>query len=259
MRYALALLSSLLALRAVDLYRNEWRHTAPVIPSEALKLSASEADELLEAFCATKIRAVAKIGLECTTRNLGPRFRGIVDNRFTPESVIYGNFLGPEGEDAAVSGWSAEHHPELWRGTLMLTKRQGRWTPVWYKSSVITHSCRKLSRPDKRQILLCEEEDGGMGHRLHYLYSVDLTSPKDIREGPLFAADSFESSCVVHLQRIVTAEWDQAAFVLGVKTATPTWRTVLPDICPGDPEHGSSRPHNGTIRFALTDSGFRRR
>jgi hypothetical protein len=229
-----------------------------VIRSEGLKLTNAEADELLSGFCATKVRTVAKIGLECTTRDLGKAFRDIVDNTFHPESVTYGNFLGPESEDAAVNGWSAEHHPEFWRGTLLLTKRNGRWAAVWYRSSIITHSCRKLLKPDKRQVLLCEEEDGGMGHRLHYLYSVDLKPPRDIRDAPLFAADFFESSCIVHRQRIVAADWDQATQMLSVRTSVPEWRRVSRETCAGDPPPGTGRPQSGTIMFELTDDGFRR-
>ena len=84
-------------------------------------------------------------------------------------------------------------------GTLLLTKRDGSWKPLWYGSAVVTHSFRKVATPSGRQILLCEAEDAGMGHVLHYVFSVDLTVPVDARKSLLAVADSYTSSCkVVH-------------------------------------------------------------
>lgn len=203
------------------------------------KLDTVEANRLLTDFCATAVHAAPKIGLECRTRELGPAFGDILDNRFHPETVIYGNYLGPGSEDAAVGGWSAEHHTELWRGTLLVTKRHGRWAPVWYKSTVITHSCRKLNRVDARQVLLCEEEDGGMGHVLHYLFGVDFTKPATVQKSALAVADFYENFCGSQQQRIRSADVERIAMqfardrritvsALATRVAQPLRRRIFP-------------------------------
>jgi len=43
----------------------------------------------------------------------------------------------------------------------------------------VVDSCEKVALPDHREILLCEYEDGGMGHAFHYLYTVDFEHPSD--------------------------------------------------------------------------------
>lgn len=122
-------------------HHNDWRDVTPVIQSEVQRLDLPEMKVLLDRFCAHGIRHVEKIGAECSTGDLGPAFSDIVDNHFHPVAIIYGHFLSSSSEDAVVSGWSAETHPSLWGGTLLLTRRNGDWTPVWYKSAIITHSC----------------------------------------------------------------------------------------------------------------------
>ncbi|MCC7155606.1 MAG: hypothetical protein IT161_13605 [Bryobacterales bacterium] len=130
---------------------------------------------MLAAFCETPVRAVK--GLDtCTARLLGPGFSNIVDRTFHPKSVVFGHFLGPDSDDAAVGGSSTEGHPERFGGTLLLSRRGGVWTPIWYRRALIIGSCEKVALPDRREILLCEYEDGGMGHAFHYLYSEDFVS-----------------------------------------------------------------------------------
>lgn len=151
-----------------EIYRhNDWRDVTPVIQSEVRRLELPEMKSLLARLCVGGLRYVDKVGVKCSTKNPGTAFDDIVDNQFHPVAVVYGHFLSSSSEDAAVSGWSNETHPALWAGTLLLTRRNGEWIPVWYKSSVITHSCQKVTTPGGREMLVCEYRDGGMGHRIH--------------------------------------------------------------------------------------------
>jgi hypothetical protein len=111
------------------------------------------------------------------------------------QSVIYGHFLSPTSEDAALSGWAGESHPSFFGGTLLLTRSAGNWHPVWYKSAVISRYCRKVVLATGREILICEEEDGGMGHSYHILYGLDFMNPKSPFDAALLVADSYLLMC----------------------------------------------------------------
>jgi hypothetical protein len=93
------------------------------------------------------------------------------------DSVLFGHFLSGTSEDVVIGCSGCEGHPDLWGGTLLLTKKSGEWTPVWYKPGVIVRHCRRMPLASGRQILFCEETDGGMGTSIHGLYTVDLTRP----------------------------------------------------------------------------------
>jgi hypothetical protein len=73
----------------------------------------------------------------------------------------------------------------------LLTKKSGKWEPVWYKAGVSTRHCRRVSLATGRQILLCEETDGGMGHSIRGLYVVDFTKPKFAWDNVVLMADSY--------------------------------------------------------------------
>jgi len=45
----------------------------------------------------------------------------------------------------------------------------------------------------QRQILFCEETDGGMGHSFHLLYTVDLLQPVRAWESTVLVADNYDS------------------------------------------------------------------
>src|SRR5205814_1629603 len=91
--------------------------------------------------------------------------------------------------------WNGETHPSFWGGTLLLTKSAGRWNPVWYKGAVITRKCRKVSLATGRDILICEEQDGGMGHSYHIVYALDLLSPRNPWDAALLVTDSYKLMC----------------------------------------------------------------
>jgi hypothetical protein len=130
-----------------------------------------------------------------------PRQHLYPDIRWQADGILFGHFLSPESEDAVIGGSGPEEtHPTLWGGTLLLTKERGIWRPVWYESGVITRHCRRISLANGRQILFCEETDGGMGHSIHGLYTVDLLNPKFVWKSTLLVADTYQSILIGGVQ-----------------------------------------------------------
>jgi hypothetical protein len=127
------------------------------------------------------------------------------------DGLLFGHFLSPTSEDAAINCSGCEGHPNLWGGTLLLTKRSGKWRPVWYKAGVITRHCRRVSEATGRQILLCEETDGGMGHSSHGLYLVDFTKPEFAWHSIVLMADSY-SPLSSGLSEVQTQFIDRVSF-----------------------------------------------
>ena len=208
---------------------------------------------MLQAFCSADVKVVPGVGLTCPVRSLGGKFADIVDNTFHPEGVIFGHFLGPESDDAAVSGWSAETHPSRWGGALLLTKRSGKWLPLWYKSALIVHSCEKMATPGSRDILLCEDEDGGMGHQLHYLYAVDFRHPV---ESPLAEAESYRDGCAVQQQVMDPVDWTNEKRAFSVIIRTTEWRRLAAMPCNGIA--AKRPPSNVQIEFVAEKDGVRK-
>lgn len=86
------------------------------------------------------------------------------------DRVMFGHFLGANSEDAVVSGATSETHPNRWGATLFLTKKNGTWIPLWYKSGVITRHCLPFPSPRGNEVLVCASGYTGMGHRTIALY-----------------------------------------------------------------------------------------
>jgi hypothetical protein len=196
-----------------------WKERTPRLQWEGKSIDAAEANRLLAHVCAGRSKATTVLGDEkgfgCDNPapsnqggNTLPTFRA--DQLTPPEppttvpnqiwfhgvsKVIYGHLLSPSSNDAALSGWGGETHPAFWGGTLLLTSEGGEWRPVWYKSAVITRFCRKIKERTGRDVLLCEEEDGGMGHSYHILYTLDFTRPESPWDAAVFVADSYLSMC----------------------------------------------------------------
>lgn len=150
---------------------------------------------------------------EIVPRSRKRRYSWNESMQWRADGMIFGHFLSPTSDDAVVSGAGAESHPYLWGGTLLLTKKDGKWRPVWYKMGVVTRHCRRISLATGRQILFCEETDGGMGHVYHFLYTIDLLKPISARDSTVFIADSFDSELIggVQEQYIDRVVFDQTS------------------------------------------------
>lgn len=234
---------------------SEWRWYSPILRTQTRTLTQKEADRLLVRFCQTPVRSDELIGKTCTMRRLGRAFSSIVDRTFHPKGVIYGHFLSPDGNEAAVSGWSTEGHPHRWGGTLLLTERGGAWIPIWYRSGTITDVCEKITLPGRREILLCEDEDGGMGHALHDLYSVDFVRPIDLEHSLLAEADTFDDGYVKQKQVLRRLHWRPDEQSFSVELDTTEWQRLWTGPLPGYPRR---RPASVRLTFALTTEGVRK-
>ena len=167
---------------------------------------------LLKAACGDGVRTVTAKGdkaLGCGDGSMDEILRSRKSQRRYPwmpyvlweaDGVIFGHFLSSTSEDAAVNCFGCDGHAELYGGTLLLTKRSGKWEPVWYKAGVITRHCRRVSLASGRQILFCEETDGGMGHSIHGLYTVDFTNPKFAWDSVVLMADSYSGATLGGVQ-----------------------------------------------------------
>jgi len=252
-----AMLVVTVALASGRLYSHEWRWFKPSLTSQVRVLQSQEAAALLMEFC-QEWKSVKGVGLECAARSRGPAFSDITDARFHPQGVVFGHFLGPKSEDADVSGFSSEGHPSRWGGTLLLSRRDGKWVPQWYKSALITHSCQKVTLPDGREILLCEDEDGGMGHELHYLYSVDLAHPAEFKDSVLAKAESIDDGCQVQLQGLDRVRWTEGEKSFSVNVRTLAFHSLATEpTCLGFPIR-KRPPAILTMRFAVTEEGLRK-
>jgi hypothetical protein len=207
----------------------------------------------LSLFC-INLANTQRLGLTCKTQTLGSGFTDIIDNQFHPQGMIAGHFQGPHSEDAIVSGWSAESHPYHWGGTLLLSHRDGVWSPIWYKSGLITSFCEKAAQPDGREILLCEFEDGGMGHRYHTLYNVDSRRPSP-ETPPLVLADSFSDGCVTQKQVMDPVLWAGDRRSFSVEIRTPAWELERSGACGSRPP--KRPPSSLRWEFTMTDNGPR--
>ncbi len=240
---------ALLFLMDIPSMCQEWRDYSPSLRSQVVKLQISSADSLLSDFCiATEQRE--RFGYTCRTRWSGTGFADITSGVFHAQGVIFGHFLDAHTTDAAISGSSYESHPYHWGGTLLLTQRDKKWIPVWYKSGLITRSCEKASRPDGREILICEIEDGGMGHRYHSLYVVDLLRQPAAR--PLG-----HDFCSAQRQIMEALTWDSDYRSFSVVIRTPEWYSLPQGVC--GPHPPKRPPLSQRLEFHITEDGIRPR
>jgi hypothetical protein len=235
---------------------SEWRYFSPILSSQIRRLGQGEADSILTGFCQTPVKSVQGVGPTCTMRRLSSGFSDIVDRTFHPKGIIFGHFLGPESDDAAISGSSAESHPDRWGGTLLLSKRGGMWVPIWYRSALIIDSCEKVALPNRREVLLCEDEDSGMGHALHYLYAVDFEHPSDLEHSVLAKADSFKDDCVSQKQTLKGFHWRADRQEFSVEIDTTEWNQLSTEpYCANYPKR---RPASVRLVFSVAPEGLRK-
>jgi hypothetical protein len=115
--------------------------------------------------------------------------------------VTFGHFLSPASDDAALWMVGCESHGSNFGGTILLTRRRGKWSMLWYKSAIQTAQCHKVPRRDRREILVCMGTDGGQGNNFTELYVEDLLNPKatlragNANDGTFFVAFDDTATC----------------------------------------------------------------
>ncbi|MBI2819439.1 MAG: hypothetical protein HYX73_05625 [Acidobacteria bacterium] len=125
--------------------------------------------------------------------------------------ILHGHFLSPTSEDVILSGNRFETHPYRWGGTLLMTKQNGEWKPLWYRAGIITRHCMTVATTTGRQILVCESGYQISGHKQHALYSLDLQADNPVQE-LLIATDSYDlpaenqTQTVASVRLIATAD-----------------------------------------------------
>jgi hypothetical protein len=220
----------------------------PTFASQVNTPEASIVLPLLRAACGDGVRVVTAKGMKAlgcgdgsmdeilASRKRGRRYPWMPYVLWEADGVIFGHFLSPTSEDAAVNCFACDGHAELYGGTLLLTKKSGEWEPVWYKAGIITRHCRRVSLATGRQILFCEETDGGMGHDIHGVYIVDFTNPKFAWDSVVLMADSYSDAMLGGACR--------SSPLIGSRSKTATearfWYAFMPDMA------GSSCARNRT-------------
>jgi hypothetical protein len=195
----------------------------PSFAYEALSRDPDVLLPLLKVVCGEGVRTVTAQGGKAfgcgdldmqeilESRNRPRRYEWMPYVLWEADGVLFGHFLSATSEDAVIPCVDCETHPALWGGSLFFTKQDGKWEPVWYKPGVVTRHCRKVSLKTGRQILFCEEPDGGMGHYLHGLYLVDFTKPKFAWDSVVLLADTYGSYMLegVQNQTIDRVQFDE--------------------------------------------------
>jgi hypothetical protein len=194
---------------ALPAYASDFR---PTFASEVAVPETRTVLPLLRVVCAEGVRTIdakGKSTLGCgdgsmeeilASRNRQRRYPWMPYALWEADGVLFGHFLSGTSEDVLIGCSGCEGHPALSGGALLLTKKSGEWTPVWYKPGVIVRHCRRVSVANGRQILFCEETDGGMGHSVHGLYTLDLTNPKFARRSVVLMADAYSSLMIGGVQ-----------------------------------------------------------
>lgn len=168
----------------------------PKLPSDVVPLTQHTAATLLEQECPQGVTVIDDGRIDCTDRYLDG------NGLQWAFSVVHGHFLSPTSEDALVDGWGGEMHPQLYGGSLLLTKKGGTWRRVWYQSGLRTRHCSRVTLESGRDLLVCEEEYGMMGTIDHLLYTIDALSPEQCRDSKVLVATSCEGVCTCSETRI---------------------------------------------------------
>jgi len=155
----------------------------PIFPSDRKSPKQSAGAELLEVVCPGHVVAGDKPRCEI----LCPEFTSFAEAKVDWEltAVTRGHFLAPQSDDVALSMLGCESHSDNWGGTILLTRKSGKWTLLWYKPGIDTTQCHKVALRTSREILVCLGVWGAQGSLTTELYVEDFQSPT----GNLMAGD----------------------------------------------------------------------
>jgi hypothetical protein len=170
-----------------------------IFPSDAKDPRQAGGAELLQAVCPGAV--VTGKSIACNTPCPDDTdFAGNPMSRAL-ESVTFGHFLSPTSEDAALWITGCESHASNFGGAILLTRKSGKWSMLWYKSAIQTATCHKVTRRDRREILVCIGTSGAQGNNATTLYVEDLLDPRPTlmaggaNDGTFFGALDDTATC----------------------------------------------------------------
>jgi hypothetical protein len=147
----------------------------PVFPSDAEDPMQAGGAELLETVCPGRVAS----GTETKCRGACPKFTSFAGDNlgWSLSRLTHGHFRSPTSEDAALWMEGCEPHSENFGGTILMTRRSGRWIMLWYKAGVVTERCHKVPLVSGREVLVCIGTYGAQGANTTELYIEDLLRP----------------------------------------------------------------------------------
>ena len=162
-----------------------------LIPSDAAKVSPSQAQQFLELICPGRASAAG-----CS---VCPPEMPFSAQTWDLQTITFGHFLGPASEDALVSGTGCEPHSNGMSGAYLFTKERSSWRKVWYAAGENARDCKKLPGSDGRDLLVCEGQDMHQGVGDSFLYLLDAGQDPSTREDNtldiFFGLDDSLGSC----------------------------------------------------------------
>ncbi len=161
----------------------------PPIASDAAQTTPGERLTLLTAVCGA---SAADHGCDkCPPGTEFPK------SRLDLEGVIYGHFLSPSSNDAAVGFFGCESHASGLGGTALLSREGNGWRLISIRPGVIADDCKKLRAPDGRDVLICFGGDLHFGISDQFLYLADFQSggESETLGGTFFRVNDSASSC----------------------------------------------------------------
>jgi hypothetical protein len=114
----------------------------PTFASEVVAPEASTVLPLLKVVCEEGVRTVNAKGQHAfgcgdgsmdeilASRHRQRRYPWMPYVLWEVDSVLFGHLLSGTSEDVVIGCSGCEGHPDLWGGTLLLTKKSGEWQPV---------------------------------------------------------------------------------------------------------------------------------
>jgi hypothetical protein len=156
----------------------------PVFPDDSQDPKQAGGAELLEAVCPGHVAVGDQI--QCKIACPEDTAFANQDSGWELARVTRGHFLSLESDDAALRMYGCEPPSLGFGGTILLSRKAGTWTMLWYHAGTDTGKCHKMKVSSGRQILVCLGGYGGQGYIFQTLSAEDLTSPVDNASGKRF-------------------------------------------------------------------------
>lgn len=145
------------------------------IASDAAHTEPAGRAALLEAVCGAQANENG-----C---NACPSGTDFPNERLNVRGVVYGHFLSPVSNDAAIGFSGCESHASGLGGALLLSRQNGAWKLESIRPAAIVEDCKKLAARDGHDVLICFGQDTHQGVADSFLYLLDFTHRSKAEDG----------------------------------------------------------------------------